>query len=245
MHSKYMVRDAAAVWMGSANFTSEAWSVQDNNIVIIESAELAGYYGTDFDDLWRTGRIAGTGKDDRGTVTVDAIAVDVDFSPGDGRTIDYQVAGAISAATHSVTIASMVISSGAVLNALVEAVERGVNVTGTYDGPQMAGVAKHWSGVSNASHGGASNGKAEKWQIVQSHLTGKKSMPFNPGKPGIPYNFMHNKVVVIDRQVVVTGSFNFSENATRNAENVIAIHDVAIAGQYDDYIAGLVTLFGG
>jgi phosphatidylserine/phosphatidylglycerophosphate/cardiolipin synthase-like enzyme len=33
----------------------------------------------------------------------------------------------------------------------------------------------------------------------------------------------HNKVMVIDRAHVITGSFNFSENARRNAENVTFI----------------------
>ena len=71
MHSKYMIRDGNAVWMGSANFTSEAWSVQDNNVVQVISDSLANYYTTDFNDLWASGRIAGSGKDDLGSVKVD------------------------------------------------------------------------------------------------------------------------------------------------------------------------------
>ena len=43
----------------------------------------------------------------------------------------------------------------------------------------------------------------------------------------------HNKVVVIDGETVVTGSFNFTKAAEdRNAENLLAIHDKAIAEQY-------------
>ena len=49
MHSKYMVRDGDTVWMGSANFTNEAWSVQDNNIVVVDgSTALASRYHQDF-----------------------------------------------------------------------------------------------------------------------------------------------------------------------------------------------------
>jgi phosphatidylserine/phosphatidylglycerophosphate/cardiolipin synthase-like enzyme len=34
---------------------------------------------------------------------------------------------------------------------------------------------------------------------------------------------MHNKVLVVDQQVVVTGNYNFSQNATHNAENIITL----------------------
>jgi phosphatidylserine/phosphatidylglycerophosphate/cardiolipin synthase-like enzyme len=43
----------------------------------------------------------------------------------------------------------------------------------------------------------------------------------------------HNKVIVIDGQVVITGSFNFSASAeTGNAENVVVINDAHIAQAY-------------
>ena len=47
--------------------------------------------------------------------------------------------------------------------------------------------------------------------------------------PGIA----HNKVIIIDLQKVITGSFNFTRSAdTRNAENVIVIDDKVIANSY-------------
>lgn len=46
---------------------------------------------------------------------------------------------------------------------------------------------------------------------------------------------MHNKILVVD-DIVVTGSFNFSENATRNAENVVAFHNRAVADAYVAFI---------
>ncbi len=48
----------------------------------------------------------------------------------------------MSTANSEVALASMVISSGAVLGALVEAIERGVKVWGIYDGPKMNNVIK-------------------------------------------------------------------------------------------------------
>lgn len=43
----------------------------------------------------------------------------------------------------------------------------------------------------------------------------------------------HNKIMIIDEEYVITGSFNFTQAAdTRNAENVLLIHNKQIADQY-------------
>jgi len=43
----------------------------------------------------------------------------------------------------------------------------------------------------------------------------------------------HNKVIVIDRETVITGSFNFTSTAeTKNAENVLVVKSKALAGSY-------------
>ena len=71
MHNKYVIRDGmtpeAAVWMGSANFTDGAWSLQENNVLILNSPDLAQYYDTDFWELFTSGSIT-TGRNDTGTV---------------------------------------------------------------------------------------------------------------------------------------------------------------------------------
>jgi len=46
---------------------------------------------------------------------------------------------------------------------------------------------------------------------------------------------MHHKVIIIDGQIVVTGSYNFSKNAkTRNDENTLILHSLEIADLYFD-----------
>ena len=43
----------------------------------------------------------------------------------------------------------------------------------------------------------------------------------------------HNKIMIIDRQVVITGSFNFTNQAEHsNAENLLVIHDPVLAERY-------------
>jgi phosphatidylserine/phosphatidylglycerophosphate/cardiolipin synthase-like enzyme len=46
---------------------------------------------------------------------------------------------------------------------------------------------------------------------------------------------MHHKVIIIDGQIVVTGSYNFSKSAkTRNDENTLILHNSEIAKLYLD-----------
>ena len=44
----------------------------------------------------------------------------------------------------------------------------------------------------------------------------------------------HNKVMIIDRESIITGSFNFTQNAIKNAENVLIFKDVQVANGYRD-----------
>jgi phosphatidylserine/phosphatidylglycerophosphate/cardiolipin synthase-like enzyme len=286
MHSKYIIRDgtlpSAAVLMGSANFTNDAWSLQDNNILVFEKApELARYYENDFGELWDSGAIANSGRDDTGEVTVDGIPVKVAFSPGRGRQIDTDISSAIGTAQDRLLVASMVISSGGVLGALVDRAHRVTEFGGIFDATQMEGVMKDWaragggaqnrqphtestrhtthgrsaaarsSGGSRRSgghldaHHGASlaqvrgsafQGKAQLFTAIAPLLHAKSSLPYGPKTP---HNFMHNKLAVCD-DTVITGSFNFSSNATRNAENVVMVQSQELADAYAAYVHELM-----
>jgi phosphatidylserine/phosphatidylglycerophosphate/cardiolipin synthase-like enzyme len=47
------------------------------------------------------------------------------------------------------------------------------------------------------------------------------------------HKIAHSKIMVIDDQTVITGSFNFTKAAeTSNAENLLVIHDKALAAKY-------------
>jgi phosphatidylserine/phosphatidylglycerophosphate/cardiolipin synthase-like enzyme len=46
-------------------------------------------------------------------------------------------------------------------------------------------------------------------------------------------SIMHDKFVVVDGETVETGSFNYTASASsRNAENVIVLHEPAVAQRY-------------
>ncbi len=54
-----------------------------------------------------------------------------------------------------------------------------------------------------------------------------------PTKIDAAHAIAHNKIMVSDGETVITGSFNFTKAAReKNAENVLIIHDKALAAQY-------------
>jgi len=241
MHNKYIVRDAAsagaAVFTGSSNYTNDSWGLQDNNLLCLRSPELASFYTRDFADLWTRGKIVdSTGYHDAGTVRLNDVPVTIAFTPGDSPAVLKEIVGAIAAARDQLYVASVVLSSGPILAALSEAIDRGLPLGGLYDGPQMDQVERQWK----AANVGAD--KVNTWQKVARHLVRKNSIPFDRQNPSQPHNFMHNKLVVAD-QIVVTGSFNLSNHAMGNAENVLLIRDAAIAAAYAKYIQRLMATY--
>ena len=54
-----------------------------------------------------------------------------------------------------------------------------------------------------------------------------------PTKIDAAHAIAHNKVMIIDGETVITGSFNFTKAAEeKNAENLLVIHDKKLAEQY-------------
>jgi phosphatidylserine/phosphatidylglycerophosphate/cardiolipin synthase-like enzyme len=54
-----------------------------------------------------------------------------------------------------------------------------------------------------------------------------------PTKIDAEHAIAHNKIIIIDGETVITGSFNFTEAAqAKNEENLLIIRDKALAAQY-------------
>ena len=246
MHHKYIVRDAgepsAAVWTGSTNWTDDAWSLQENNIVVIGSPEVADAYARDFADLWRERENDGTGEFDVPPVALHyagtPLTVWVAFSPGRGLAIDEAVAAQVANARRRIRICSMLLNSGTLLNALLHQLNAGrVPVDGLYDRTQMAGVLDQWETVPGNHWKIGAVGEI----VARAGLAGKVSRPY---RPAAPHDFMHNKILVVD-DLVITGSYNFSRSAQFNAENLLILENVALAEAYSAYIDRLVARYGG
>jgi phosphatidylserine/phosphatidylglycerophosphate/cardiolipin synthase-like enzyme len=56
-----------------------------------------------------------------------------------------------------------------------------------------------------------------------------------PVKIDAAHAIAHNKVIVIDEEIVITGSFNFTKAAEeKNAENLLVIRDKKLAERYTE-----------
>ena len=98
-------------------------------------------------------------------------------------------------------------TSKPIAKALVRAEKRGVDVQVIYD--QTNGNSRHYS--------------LEPY-LVKNHIPA-----YLDTVPGIA----HNKVLIIDSQIIETGSFNYTQSAQENnAENVLIIHSPQLAQQY-------------
>jgi phosphatidylserine/phosphatidylglycerophosphate/cardiolipin synthase-like enzyme len=240
MHNKFIVRDRQSVWTGSTNLTTDAFSSMENNIVEINSPELAGFYARDFDELWEKENFENTGEFNTSPVSLTFAAepavVRVMFSPGHGLEIDTEIARLVRSAQRRVRICSLLINSGTLISALQEVLlQRRAAVSGIYDRTQMADVYRQWQGVPQ------NHWKVPALQqvIAQTGLVGKNSVPYTPNGR---HNFMHNKILVVD-DVVVTGSYNFSRSAQFNAENILMIESAPLAERYSVYIDRLMQKY--
>jgi phosphatidylserine/phosphatidylglycerophosphate/cardiolipin synthase-like enzyme len=231
MHHKYVVRDGGAVWSGSANWTNDSWSREENVIVAVESEELALAFTLDFEHLWTTQDVATGGRVEPRPVDVGACRVRPWFCPGFGDALSHRIAKAIGRARRRVRIASPVITAGPVLGTLAQVVSDGaVDVAGVVDRTQVEQVLSQWHANDVAA-----------WKIpllqriLQAPFAGKVSTPWSPGAV---HDYMHAKVTVAD-DVVFVGSFNLSRSGEQNAENVLEIHDPALAERLAAYVDGI------
>lgn len=112
----------------------------------------------------------------------------------------------ISQAKTSIHVQAYSFTDKDIAQALVKAAERGVSVKVILDKSNVHD--KH----------------SAKDLITQSHI---------PLRIDSPSGIAHNKIIIIDAQVVLTGSYNFSAAAyKRNTENLLLIHNPALATTY-------------
>jgi phosphatidylserine/phosphatidylglycerophosphate/cardiolipin synthase-like enzyme len=123
----------------------------------------------------------------------------LDIAIYDFRLIDGPLTDQIVGATTRIKVASMVISSGKILQALANQLNAGRDVAGIYDGPEMNNVVRDWQ---RAAPGSAAAQHLALWESIAPRLAAKASEPFTTQGP---HNFMHNKVVVADG-TTATGS---------------------------------------
>lgn len=230
MHHKYAVRDGEAVWTGSANWTVDSWTRQENVVAIVSDPGIAARFRLNFDELWPYRDVGRSGKVAPEPVEVGGARVTAWFTPGHGEHLSQRIATAVGAARRRVRIASPVITSGPILGTLAELADKGGrDIAGVVDGPQTATVFQQWR----------DNGHTA-WKIpLLAALLGKLPFSAKPSTPWTPelevHDFMHAKVTIAD-DVAFVGSFNLSRSGEQNAESVLEIHDPSLAERLASFV---------
>jgi phosphatidylserine/phosphatidylglycerophosphate/cardiolipin synthase-like enzyme len=206
MHHKFTVIDGRQVWTGSMNYTFSDAYWNDNNLVRIDSVQLAESYTAEFEEMFVAGLYGPLSHADTpySRMAVDGTPLEVYFSPDDG--VASRILHHLEKAQATVEVMAFSLTSDEIGRALTALHRRGVRVRVLVDAGQASGSGSEAQRLRQAG--------------VDVRLDG------GPGK-------MHHKVIIIDGQVLLTGSYNFSRSAeVFNDENLLVIHSREIASAY-------------
>ena len=209
-HQKFIVRDRASVLTGSTNFTPTGVGADAkhggnlNHVVIVHDREVARIYSREFREI-RQGRF---GKLNEGhdpappDVSVSGVPIRVAFAPDHNP--EMEIMKQMLKARERIDFAIFTFSeSSGIDDAMIALTRQGLLVRGALDGMS---VNQKWAATRPVQNAGA-----ELYRVPRSDRVNK----------------LHHKLMVVDEQVIVAGSFNYTGPATRlNDENIVIIGDL-------------------
>jgi len=206
MHNKFWIFDGYTVWTGSTNITKNGNFRNNNNVIVVKSARVAEMYEREFAEMF----------------------VDGEFGPRSPSTVELQ-----STTVNGTPIRVLFAAEDEVISKLVPLVLdakksiRFMAYSFTHEDLGAAVLDRANAGVDVRGIFETRGSETEYSELPKMFCAG---LPVRQdGNPGT----FHHKVFIIDDDVLVTGSLNFSNNADdSNDENVIIIQNAEIAAQY-------------
>ncbi len=207
MHNKFFVIDRLYVWTGSTNITTNGLYNNNNNALLIRSSQLARNYEDEFEELF-AGKFGPTSPAEirYPDVVINGTRIETFFESEGNRSNQRDFPARLAELlneAHTVRFMANVLTRDDLMQPMITRAQAGEL--------DVMGVV----------------------ESVQRRFT----MPmFCAGmqvrQDGNP-NTMHHKVFILDDEIVVTGSFNFSEGAANsNDENILIIHNRDVARAY-------------
>jgi len=207
MHHKFVIVDGQIVWTGSWNFSENDTYRNNNNVIGIAAPEIVVNYQIVFDAMFEQREF---GRESAARVVypefyVENTRIENYFSPDGG--VAGHILDILNSAGQSIYFAAFTFTRADLSEVLVERASAGVDVRGVYETRQVdAGSDESYSLLAGAG--------------LPVLLDGNRYT-------------MHHKFFVVDGQIVITGSYNFSKAAEEsNNENVLILHNPEIAAQY-------------
>ncbi len=203
MHDKFVIIDSSVVWTGSWNLTDNGTYRNNNNAVVVQSAKLAENYTLEFDEMFEEKSFGPTSPDvvPYPDVTLGSTQIETFFeSEGDVRD---RIIELIRQADTSVRFMAFTFTDDDIAQAIIDRHRTGLPVSGIVE--------------------------ARSTEDTGSDFGAFRTAGVDVLEDGNPY-ILHHKVIILDGDTVVTGSYNFSASAAdSNDENVLIIHDRDIA----------------
>ena len=197
MHHKFIVIDERYVWTGSYNTTYNGAHKNNNNVILIDSGPLAYNFTQEFRELFldaQPGKPSGAFVAYPKVELSDGTEIFTYFSPKGGT--NASLIGEIEAAEKSIHFMAFSFTHDALGGAMRDRFKSGIDVQGVFEERQVDKYSEYEAM------------KAAGLPVVIDKSRGT----------------MHHKVIVIDGETVITGSYNFSKNAEkRNNENLLII----------------------
>lgn len=209
MHNKFCVLDGKAVWTGSFNPTFRDNYKNNNNVVFYQSKLLAESYEAEFSEMWN--RIFGKGeKTKNSNFIINGKKIEVYFCPEDWCA--NKVIYALQDAKKSIYFMTFSFTHDEIGKQILERNSQGVVVKGVFE-------------------------KSQKNEYTEYNKLAETDIEVRWDGNGAN---MHHKVFIIDNETVVTGSFNPTTNGDKtNDENLLIIHDSAVAAVFVSEFEGV------
>ena len=210
MHNKFFVFDEEKIWTGSTNISDSGTGGYNANIsTLITSKEIAGFYITEFDQMYFQGKFHNlknlNSKLERYNNTH---KIQIFFSP-QTKVLSNKIIPLINAAKKTINVSVFFLTHKNVCGALIDAHRRGVKVRVIIDA----------SGANN---------EYTKFQFLR--VAGIPVKIENWGGK------LHSKAASIDDDLIILGSMNWtSAGENINDENTLIIRDLNLASEYNSF----------
>jgi phosphatidylserine/phosphatidylglycerophosphate/cardiolipin synthase-like enzyme len=205
MHNKFWIFDRQITWTGSTNITVNGIYKQNNNVIVVHSPDIANIYEREWDELWtaQLGPRAPSTLNNQWAI-LDGTPIQVLFSAEDGALSN--LIALVNDAQVSIRFLAFSFTDYPLAQAMIARAQAGVDVQGVFE------------------TFGSTSPSSELKTFWCAGLPVRQD-----GNSG----FLHDKIIIVDNSIVVTGSLNFSSNADeQNEENVMIVDNPEIAALY-------------
>ncbi len=205
MHDKMIIVDGQVLFMGSWNLSYNDTYRNNNNLLKITDPKLIANYQAKFNELFVNKRFGAKAKVKIPNPALTIDGVQVENYMAPEDEVMAKLVNYIQVAKKSVHYMIFTFTDDDLANAMIARSRAGLDVQGVIESR------------------GASQGA-----LVPLFCA---KLPVRTD--GNKYT-MHHKVIIVDSQTVITGSFNFTKSAdTSNDDNVIVIHSPEVAALYE------------